>query len=578
MERENIILRRRKKTMLTLDQKLCLIDRHESGETPQNLAKSFKIGEQTARDIIKQKEKIRKFVQNCESSEGPIKRKSMKVSSFEELDESMLRWYNENRASGIPVTSAMCIQQAKLLHEQLGLKGTFNASAGWLSRFKQRYGIAGVYSHSVAKTGCSVAAFTFQYQFQQLIQKEDYLLDQIYNADETGLYWKSIPSKIAGQEGQTTSSSGERVTVVCCTNAAGTHKLDLTVIGKTKCPWSEQSEPKTSVNYYEMKSGWASKEIFRNWFEYKWVPEVREFLASRGLPQRAILILDTSPCHITDSLLRSADGCMVVKFLPSDVANLVQPMQQGIVSLLKWNYRTDLLKQLQTETTERIKNRTMEDAMLGLEQSWAKITPLAIRNAWDKLITDTDQYVVENEIVDASSVEGMMLVDHETDLVEEVEDMDDDIEEVEEIIQFTDDIEQVEEVEQFDHVAPIEQVDVINHHQQEQEQEQEQEQHEEQNMMVNWIDVNEAAGIKTEDYVDVGVEFTEVRENAVESDDASGDEGEDRRIELQTALTSVETLLGFVDLKGLTPDDKKAFKKIKTDIRNLMKSVQARKQ
>uniref|UniRef100_A0A182KCM3 HTH CENPB-type domain-containing protein n=1 Tax=Anopheles christyi TaxID=43041 RepID=A0A182KCM3_9DIPT len=565
MESKQIVLRRRKKTMLTLDQKLSLIYRHESGETPQHLSKEFKIGEQTARDIIKQKDKIRKFVENCESSEGPIKRKSMKVSSFEELDESMLRWYNENRAAGIPVTSAMCIEQAKYLHEHLGLKGTFNASAGWLSRFKQRYGIAGVYSHSVAKTGSAVAAYTFCYQFQQMMHKEGYLPDQIYNADETGLYWKSVPSRIAGPDATATSASSERVTVVCCTNAAGTHKLDLTVIGKIKCPWAGQQQPRTSVNYYEMKGGWASKEIFRNWFEYKWVPEVREFLASKGLPQRAILLLDTSPCHITDNVLRFEDS-MVVKFLPSDVANLVQPMQQGIVSLLKWNYRTDLLKELQVDTTERIKNRTLEDAVHGLEQSWLRITPISIKNAWSKLISDTEQYVVENEIVGTSGVDGcVMLVDHETDLVEEVEDMDE-MEEVEEVIQLPEGIEQIEEVEEYQDVDPIElqieqQVEEVN------------EQYQQAQPMVEWLGVNQV--IKNEEFVAVGVDFVELKPT-VENEEASSEENEDRRIELKTALTSVETLLGFVDQKGLTPDEKKAFKKIRMDIRNLMKSVQAK--
>uniref|UniRef100_A0A182SYG3 HTH CENPB-type domain-containing protein n=1 Tax=Anopheles maculatus TaxID=74869 RepID=A0A182SYG3_9DIPT len=256
------ILRRRKKTMLTLAQKIALIERHDLGETPQDLSKSFQIGEQTARDIIKQRDKIWKFVQNCETSEGPVKRKSMKISSFEELDASMLSWYNENRAAGIPVTSAMCIEQAKYLHESLGVKRSFNASSGWLSRFKQRYGISGVYTHSSAKTGSSSHADTFCYQFQQLMQKEDWLPDQIYNADETGLQWNSIPSKAAG----TSEGSSERITVICCTNATGRHKLDLTIVNRAKNPWNPKDEefPQTSVNYYEAKGGWASKEIFRH--------------------------------------------------------------------------------------------------------------------------------------------------------------------------------------------------------------------------------------------------------------------------------------------------------------------------
>jgi hypothetical protein len=35
----------------------------------------------------------------------------------------------------------MCAHDAKFLLEALGLEGEFSALAGWLTRFKQRYGI-----------------------------------------------------------------------------------------------------------------------------------------------------------------------------------------------------------------------------------------------------------------------------------------------------------------------------------------------------------------------------------------------------------------------------------------------------
>uniref|UniRef100_A0A182VQC7 HTH CENPB-type domain-containing protein n=1 Tax=Anopheles minimus TaxID=112268 RepID=A0A182VQC7_9DIPT len=574
------IHRRRKKTMLTLAQKIALVERHDAGETPQELAKSYKIGEQTARDIIKQRAKLWKFVQNCETSEGPVKRKSMKVSSFEELDASMLSWYNENRAAGIPVTSAMCIEQAKYLHESLGLKRTFNASSGWLNRFKQRYGIAGVYTHSTAKVGSSLHADSFCDQFQQLMQNEDWLPDQIYNVDETGLCWNTIPSKVCSASNAT--STGERITVICCTNATGTHKLDLTIVTKSRHPWNPQDEefPQTAVNYYEAKGGWVSKEIFRHWFEYKWVPEVRHFLASKLLPLKAILLIDTAPCHITDTSLRSEDGCMIVRFMPTDVANLVQPMQQGILSLLKWNYRTDLLKQYQCDdkllkrikmedavqgqcqsVVKPLKRRQIQDAVQGLENAWSKVTPQSIKNAWNTLIPDTEQYVVENEILQTNGTETcVVMVDHhQSDPVmdfEEVEEIEaaDQVEEIPDSEQMTELQEETEEVEE--EIQLVEEIEHVS--------------------VGQWFSTSDPIIVKDESMVEVAVEFSELAENP-ESVDNSGDEGQDKRLELHTALTSVETLLGFVDQRGLAMDDMKAFKKIRTDVRKLMKSLESKK-
>ncbi|XP_052902129.1 jerky protein homolog-like [Anopheles moucheti] len=582
--------------MLTIEQKISLIKRNDAGESPQDLAKRYHIGEQTARDIIKQRDKIWKFIQNCETSEGPVKRKSMKVSSFEELDASMLSWYNESRAAGIPVTSAMCIEQAKYLHERMDLKRSFSASSGWLTRFKQRYGIAGVYTHSKAKAGSSSSADKFCYQFQQVIQNEEWLPDQIYNVDETGLYWNSLPSKT----GTDTNVTNERITILCCTNATGTHKLDLTIIAKSKHPWNPKDEefPQTAVNYYEAKGGWASKEIFQHWFQYKWIPEVRAYLTAKILPLRAILLLDTAPCHITDSALRSEDGCMIVRFMPTDVANLVQPMQQGIISLLKWNYRTDLLKQCQNDD-KYIMNRRIEDAVKELEAGWSKVNPQSIKSAWNKLIPETEQYVVENEIIQTKQeadwskvnpqsiktpwnklipeteqyvVESeiiqtngeeacVVMVDHQTGLVmgfEDVEEMDG-VEQIEECIPEGDEIEEDIQEEAEEVEEEIQQVGEIEHVQVEQ-----------------WFNTNQAIIVKEENMVEVAVEFSELGDNP-ESGDNSGEESKDKRLELHTALTSVETLLGFVDHRGLTIDDKRAFKAIRSDVRKLMKSLESKK-
>lgn len=54
---------------------------------------------------------------------------------------------------------------------------------------------------------------------------------QIYNADETGLFWKCLPSRTSVIKGKMYSPwaqvTEERVTIMCCANATGLHKLKL---------------------------------------------------------------------------------------------------------------------------------------------------------------------------------------------------------------------------------------------------------------------------------------------------------------------------------------------------------------
>jgi hypothetical protein len=60
--------------------------------------------------------------------------------------------------------------------------------------------------------------------------------DQIYNTDESGLYWKGLPTRTLVFEREKCApghkSSEERLTVICCGNASGNHKLKLVAIGK----------------------------------------------------------------------------------------------------------------------------------------------------------------------------------------------------------------------------------------------------------------------------------------------------------------------------------------------------------
>jgi hypothetical protein len=58
---------------------------------------------------------------------------------------------------------------------------------------------------------------------------------------------------------------------------------------------------------------------FENCFNKHFVPEVWAFLKERGLPQKAVSLLDNAPSHQRHSVLTSNDGLIVVKFLPPSV-------------------------------------------------------------------------------------------------------------------------------------------------------------------------------------------------------------------------------------------------------------------
>ena len=62
--------------------------------------------------------------------------------------------------------------------------------------------------------------------------------DQIYIADETGLFWRAIPTKFLANPSEMNGYKieKERVTLMTYANASGMHKLELVFIHRYQKP------------------------------------------------------------------------------------------------------------------------------------------------------------------------------------------------------------------------------------------------------------------------------------------------------------------------------------------------------
>jgi DNA invertase Pin-like site-specific DNA recombinase len=83
------MVEKHKKIVLTIKQKLKLIEKFENGESATKLAKDYGIGIQTIRDIKNNKMQLMEFVRDCDSSAGPSGCKCMTKSSYEEVDVAL---------------------------------------------------------------------------------------------------------------------------------------------------------------------------------------------------------------------------------------------------------------------------------------------------------------------------------------------------------------------------------------------------------------------------------------------------------------------------------------------------------
>ena len=99
------------------------------------------------------------------------------------------------------------------------------------------------------------------------------------------------------------------------------------------------------VYYCSQPKAWTNQTITLNWFNDQFVPKVRNFLETKGLPKKAILLVDNAPSHPTFNI-ESDDGEIVLRFLPANTTPLIQPMDQGVIESLKRYYRKLFIERL----------------------------------------------------------------------------------------------------------------------------------------------------------------------------------------------------------------------------------------
>lgn len=353
------------------------------------------------RGWLREEVKLREFVQEVDHDEG-LTRKRVKTAQDPAFDKAMFSWFVGQRVDGAPISGPLIQAKAVELHEALrddtAQPSSFKCSTGWLSRWKQRHGVRHVRISGEIRSSDVEAAEAFIPKLQEMVEESDLSPEQVYNADETGLYYKMLPDRTLATSDDTTSSHGfkqrkDRVTLLLGTNWAGTHKLKPLCIGKFARPRCLQhvNMSELPVLYTHSKKAWMTASLFEDWFHNDFVPAVRKHLRRQGVEPKAILLLDNCTAHPPQDTLTSRDGKIRVVFLPKNTTAQIQPMDQGLIATLKQNYRKEMMRRIITEDTtllDFIKTLSLKDVFYLVSKAWSAITESAVRATWDKALGD----------------------------------------------------------------------------------------------------------------------------------------------------------------------------------------------
>jgi hypothetical protein len=359
---------------LTLKEKLALLESYDKlpkmGQ--RNAAVQLKISQPLLCKILKNRGEILKGA----SQNDNIHSKRNRPGKDEQVGSALRLWFTNVRENDARVDGPLMKQKAEELATKMG-KENFFATDGWFSRWKKRENIVYKRTHGEQKDADVLAAETWlKEQWPKIIA--EYSPENIYNADETGLYYRGLPEHtflFKNESAKGCKTSKDRLTVMCCVSMSGT-KENLLVIGKSKNPRCFKGVKQLPVDYCANSNAWMTSLIFNEWLQ-KW---------DNKLKHNIVLLIDNCTAHVVNVSLKH----IRVIFLPANTTSLIQPCDQGIIRALKAYYRREMRARI-LESLEDTHKMTANDlarktdilqALHLLSMSWKNVSSKTIRNCF----------------------------------------------------------------------------------------------------------------------------------------------------------------------------------------------------
>ena len=171
------------------------------------------------------------------------------------------------------------------LKEETGPVPEISASTGWFYKFKTRYGFHNVKHLGEAKSTDEDATASYPDRLRAIIEEGIYKLQQVFNLDETGLQWKTMPERTYIMR-EDKSAPGFKVfkdhfTFLLGSNLTGDCKLKLVLVYHAGNPRALKGYENTSilVHWYANSSGWMTGHIFQVYSRTALVHELKEYIA-----------------------------------------------------------------------------------------------------------------------------------------------------------------------------------------------------------------------------------------------------------------------------------------------------------
>ena len=250
------------------------------------------------------------------------------------LEAILFEWQQRIEQQGGLVTGDILLLKAKEIWTripQYQAQTPPSFSIGWLEKFKKRHNIKQRNQHGEAS---SVPASAEEEMEAIQILCNEYKEEDIYNMDETGLFWRQAPSSgLTSEVRPGVKKDKTQISVVCCVNFTGTHRFPLWLIGKAKKPRLLKN-----VNLKALGCEWRANT--KAWMNTALMIEwLQAFYLSITPECSVFLLMDNFKPHLIGVEMALPPPHIWIQWLPPNATSLYQPLDQGIINNTKHYYK-----------------------------------------------------------------------------------------------------------------------------------------------------------------------------------------------------------------------------------------------
>ncbi|KAJ8139309.1 hypothetical protein OY671_007479, partial [Metschnikowia pulcherrima] len=274
-------------------------------------------------------------------------------------------------------------------------------SNGWVYKFKRRHNISSRKFHGEA---ASVPLKAHEEMKTVRLIAKEYELRDVYNMNESGLFWRRGPSRGLSTKGLPGPKEDKsRVTITVCCNADGSDKFHLFYTGKANTP---QSFTATDIStnkwtWTNNPSAWMTGQVMIQWLQ--------KFYNHIGKERNVLLLMDNFSGHIAGIKQCPPPANIRIEYLPAKSTSIYQPLDQGIIYNAKVHYLKRLLAEQKSsyratrdaeeaglDPIEKKPKVSIKDAIWWFYDVWTnQVQADTIKNCFKKSTLFDENYPIE---------------------------------------------------------------------------------------------------------------------------------------------------------------------------------------